>query len=294
MGRDGRLPEGETSRCRCPAADEPSLIPRMRLAASLTAAVCAVARGRNAGARGAARRRLPRLPARQPVEPARRPAAASHAQLRRDRALDRPRATRCTPTSAPGLWDGGPIGIPYVTVGGASSPRARVASTTRTSPTAAATRSRARAPIEGGRERGRRPPRDRRRPRALPALRAVRRLPASGGERWRAGSGAIWNLRSNRLRPRGWTSADAAGLPILPGLARYDEVKRGAIDHALRFTASAHAPRVRLPGAALRLDLDRPEPARDGPAPAAQARLRHLALPAPGAHRADARSSATG
>jgi hypothetical protein len=53
---------------------------------------------------------------------------------------------------------------------------------------------------------------------------------------WRAGSGAIWSLRSNRLRPAGWTSADAAGLPILPGLARYDEVRRGVIDHALRFT----------------------------------------------------------
>jgi hypothetical protein len=53
---------------------------------------------------------------------------------------------------------------------------------------------------------------------------------------WSAGSGAIWSLRSNRLRPAGWTSADAAGLPILPGLARYDEVARGHIDHALRFT----------------------------------------------------------
>ena len=56
------------------------------------------------------------------------------------------------------------------------------------------------------------------------------------GGRWHAGSGAIWNLRSNELRPAGWTSADAAGLPILPGLARYDEVARGHIDHALRFT----------------------------------------------------------
>jgi hypothetical protein len=56
------------------------------------------------------------------------------------------------------------------------------------------------------------------------------------GRGWRAGSGAIWSLRSNKLRPAGWTSADAAGLPILPGLARYDEVKRGVIDHALRFT----------------------------------------------------------
>ena len=56
----------------------------------------------------------------------------------------------------------------------------------------------------------------------------------SGG--WHAGSGAIWNLGSNKLRPAGWTSADAAGLPIFPGLARYDEVARGVIDHALRFT----------------------------------------------------------
>jgi hypothetical protein len=53
----------------------------------------------------------------------------------------------------------------------------------------------------------------------------------------RAGSGAIWDLRSNALRPDGWTSGDAAGLPILPGLVRYDEVARGTILHALRFTA---------------------------------------------------------
>jgi hypothetical protein len=61
--------------------------------------------------------------------------------------------------------------------------------------------------------------------------------PQNGGVRWTAGSGAIFNLRSDRLRPAGWTSADAAGLPILPGLVRYDEVAGGAIDHALRFTA---------------------------------------------------------
>jgi hypothetical protein len=60
--------------------------------------------------------------------------------------------------------------------------------------------------------------------------------PVDGGRRWRAGSGAVWSLRSNRLRPPGHTSADAAGLPILSGLARYDEVRTG-IDHALRFTA---------------------------------------------------------
>ncbi|MDR3686552.1 MAG: PKD domain-containing protein [Coriobacteriia bacterium] len=53
---------------------------------------------------------------------------------------------------------------------------------------------------------------------------------------WTAGSGAIWHLDSNALRPDGWTSADAAGLPILPGLVRYDEVQAGEITHALRFT----------------------------------------------------------
>jgi hypothetical protein len=53
---------------------------------------------------------------------------------------------------------------------------------------------------------------------------------------WSAGSGAIFDLKSNGLRPEGWTSADAAGLPILPGLARYDEVEAGEIAHALRFT----------------------------------------------------------
>jgi len=53
---------------------------------------------------------------------------------------------------------------------------------------------------------------------------------------WHAGSGAIWDMRSDALRPDGWTSADAAGLPILPGLVRGSEVNAGVIDHALRFT----------------------------------------------------------
>jgi hypothetical protein len=56
------------------------------------------------------------------------------------------------------------------------------------------------------------------------------------GGGWTAGSGATWSLRSNDLRPDGWTSADAAGLPIYPGLARYDDVAAGLIAHALRFT----------------------------------------------------------
>ncbi len=58
-----------------------------------------------------------------------------------------------------------------------------------------------------------------------------------GGDRWSAGSGATWDLAGYGLRPETWTSADAAGLPILPGLVRYDEVAAGAIRHALRFTA---------------------------------------------------------
>ncbi|HEY8178100.1 MAG TPA: hypothetical protein VIH19_05860 [Candidatus Limnocylindria bacterium] len=60
------------------------------------------------------------------------------------------------------------------------------------------------------------------------------RKTASG---WRAGSGATWDLNSNALRPNSWTSADAAGLPILPGLVRREEVMAGAILHAIRFTA---------------------------------------------------------
>ncbi len=58
------------------------------------------------------------------------------------------------------------------------------------------------------------------------------------GAGWEAGSGAVFNLRSNALRPEGWTSADAAGLPILPLLVRYPEVHAGRIDHALRVTVA--------------------------------------------------------
>ncbi|MFG2973201.1 hypothetical protein ACGFYY_09370 [Streptomyces sp. NPDC048331] len=57
-----------------------------------------------------------------------------------------------------------------------------------------------------------------------------------GGNAWHAGSGAIFDLRSNALRPDGWTSADAAGLAILPGLARYEEAAGGNVDHAIRIT----------------------------------------------------------
>lgn len=64
-------------------------------------------------------------------------------------------------------------------------------------------------------------------------LYAAKRMPDGT---WEAGSGAVYDLTSHGLRPADWTSADAAGLPILPGLARYDEVAAGEIRHALRFT----------------------------------------------------------
>src|SRR5665213_2256117 len=73
--------------------------------------------------------------------------------------------------------------------------------------------------------------------------------PASGGARWASGSGAIFDLTSNALRPAGWTSADAAGLPILPGLVRYDEVAiHHAIEHAIRFTC-VHTRKAYVPPA---------------------------------------------
>jgi hypothetical protein len=133
-----------------------------------------------------------------------------------------------------GLYEGRPIGIPFDAVSHAT-PRSRV------SFDYADESDRVRYPIpktvhiEGGRSSDG----DRH---ALLLDRDACKLyelyalyPRGGG--WHAGSGAVWNLRSNALRPAGWTSADAAGLPIFPGLARYDEVARGVIDHALRFTA---------------------------------------------------------
>jgi hypothetical protein len=70
---------------------------------------------------------------------------------------------------------------------------------------------------------------------------------SNGDGTWSAGSGALFDLRSNALRPPGYTSADAAGLPILPGLARYEEVDAGAINHALRFTTYCTADRYVWP-----------------------------------------------
>ena len=137
------------------------------------------------------------------------------------------------PDFGAGLWDGGPIGIPYNIVDG--EPPADTS-------------------FYYGDESDRGPY-------PIPSDPLIEGGPDSGGDRhilivdsndcmlyeiydaypsgdgWEAGSGAIWDLNDYMLRPETWTSADAAGLPILPGLVRYDEVAGGEIQHALRFTA---------------------------------------------------------
>jgi len=134
-----------------------------------------------------------------------------------------------------GLWDGGPIGIPFDVVS-KKTPRSRVAFGYADESDRVGYPIPKSVHIEGGRQSSG----DRH---ALLLDKDACKLyelyalyPKGGG--WSAGSGAVWNLRSSKLRPAGWTSADAAGLPIFTGLARYDEVARGVIDHALRFTAS--------------------------------------------------------
>jgi hypothetical protein len=135
-----------------------------------------------------------------------------------------------------GLWDGGPIGIPFVTV---PATQTKYPATflyqdeSDTGPYAVPLN----APIEGGSQ----ATGDRH---ALSfdtgnciLYELYRAFPQASS--WRGDSGAIYNLRSNALRPAGWTSADAAGLPIFPGLVRYDEVLSGEIRHALRFTVPA-------------------------------------------------------
>jgi hypothetical protein len=135
-----------------------------------------------------------------------------------------------------GLWEGGPIGIP-ITVVGRKTPRSRVSFEYASESDKGPYPIPRGVKIEGGKNAdGDRHAvlldKDSCRLYELFAL-----YPKAGGG-WRAGSGAIFDLRKNRLRPAGWTSADAAGLAILPGLARFDEVTRGRIDHALRFTVS--------------------------------------------------------
>jgi hypothetical protein len=134
-----------------------------------------------------------------------------------------------------GTWDGGPIGIPYTTVSGT---QAKVKITFDGSPGESDPGPYpvpANAPIEGGS--------------AATGDRHVivvdkdacqlyemwNARPQKDGS-WKAGSGATWNLTSNAMRPATWTSADAAGLPILPGLVRYEEVAAGYVGHAIRMT----------------------------------------------------------
>jgi hypothetical protein len=160
------------------------------------------------------------------------PVAAHSATLTRAIGLD----AAAHPGFGSGIYAGGPIGIPY-TVVRRGQKRVPVSFHYAAASDPGPYPIPRNAPIEGGRDAdGDRHvlivDRDRCR---LYELYHARRL--DGGARWRAGSGAVFDLRSNRVRPAGWTSADAAGLPILPGLARYSEVARGRIDHALRFTA---------------------------------------------------------
>ncbi len=182
------------------------------------------------------------------------PVASSSAAIVRSIGLDR----YVHADFGSGTYNGGPIGIPFTTV---SRRQSRVpvgfeyADESDRGPYPIPRG----APIEGGSNSdGDRHvivvDRDRCR---LYELYAAR--PVAGGNSWTAGSGAIWNLRSNRLRPRGWTSADAAGLPILPGLARFEELRRGGIDHALRFTASRTRKAFLYPARHFASDLTSPE-----------------------------------
>jgi hypothetical protein len=182
--------------------------------------------------------RLPAAP-RCPVFPANNawnqrvenlPVAANSSQLIASIGLDAP----VHADFGSGKWDGGPIGIPFDVV-------SRKTPLRRVSFQYADESDRVRYPIPRGVhiEGGAHATGDRH---AILVDKSSCRLyelynlrHASRG--WTAGSGAVWSLRSNHLRPAGWTSADAAGLPIFPGLARWDEVARGVIDHALRFTA---------------------------------------------------------
>ncbi|MEJ2750825.1 MAG: hypothetical protein P8183_23395, partial [Anaerolineae bacterium] len=145
-------------------------------------------------------------------------------------------STTLHPDLGQGLYQGGPIGIPYVEVPG-SQPKVPVTFDYADESDPGPYPIPPDAPIEGG-----------------PTSSGDRHVlvvdrdncilyevfdahPQNGGSSWTAGSGAIFDLNSHALRPDGWTSADAAGLPILPGLVRYDEVDSGIIDHAIRFTA---------------------------------------------------------
>jgi hypothetical protein len=139
------------------------------------------------------------------------------------------------PDFGSGTWDGGPIGIPYVVVPG-GQPLVPISFEYADESDPGPYPLPADAPIEGGpASSGDRHVLvlDRDRCRLYEVFAAY---PQPDGS-WRAGSGAVFDLGSHALRPAGWTSADAAGLPILPGLVRWEETAAGAIRHAVRVTA---------------------------------------------------------
>jgi hypothetical protein len=136
------------------------------------------------------------------------------------------------------LWQGRPNGIPYVVVRG-DQPKVPITFSYGGESDPGPYPVPDDAPIEGGPDaRGDRHvlviDRDNHR---LYELFKAYKVPGPAGSGWKAGSGAIFDLSTNGLRPKGWTSADAAGLPIFPGLVRYDEVvEKGELTHAVRFT----------------------------------------------------------
>jgi hypothetical protein len=136
------------------------------------------------------------------------------------------------------VWDGAPNGIPFVTVKAGQAPVAIEFTDYGDESDPGPYPIPPDAPIEGG------PGGDGDR-HVLVVEEGTCRLfelynahPVDGGKRWQASSGAIWDLNVNDAHPVSWTSADAAGLPIFPGLVRFAEVnEQGEIRHALRFTA---------------------------------------------------------
>jgi hypothetical protein len=137
------------------------------------------------------------------------------------------------PDFGSGTWDGFPIGIPYTTVP-SNQPKVPVTFDINSESDPGPYPIPPNAPVEGDPASGDR--------HVLVIQQGACKLYETWDSlknpdnSWNAGSGAIFDLTSNALRPAGWTSADAAGLPIFPGLFRYDEVASGAINHALRFT----------------------------------------------------------
>jgi uncharacterized protein (TIGR03437 family) len=143
-------------------------------------------------------------------------------------------STGLHPDFGSGTWDGAPIGIPYALVTG-SQPKVSVTFDYAGESDPGPYPIPANPPIEGGSGST-----GDRHVLLVDTTNCIlyelyAAYPQSGGA-WQAGSGAIFDLKGNQLRPLDWTSADAAGLPILPGLVRYDEILAGKIAHAIRFT----------------------------------------------------------